>query len=71
LGTAFVAGKKRVPKPATGKTTLVTFFVIAFSVVIEKRLKVGDGWILKNSLNPAQCFILALTIVTLFYFEFD
>jgi hypothetical protein len=30
LGWAFVAGKKRVPKPATGKTALlifVTFFI--------------------------------------------
>ena len=25
LGTDFVAGKKRVPKPATGKMALVTF----------------------------------------------
>src|SRR3712207_4425697 len=26
LGTAFVAGRKRVPRPATGKTAFLTFF---------------------------------------------
>ena len=27
FGLALVAGKKRVPMPATGKTALVTFFI--------------------------------------------
>ena len=31
FGFAFVAGKKRVPIPATGKTALVTFFIFFLS----------------------------------------
>ncbi len=30
FGIAFVAGKKRVPKPATGKTAFRIFFMIIF-----------------------------------------
>jgi hypothetical protein len=30
LGLAFVAGKKRVPKPATGKTALRIAFMLKF-----------------------------------------
>jgi hypothetical protein len=29
LGLAFVAGKNRVPNPATGNTAFVTFFINA------------------------------------------
>ena len=31
FGLALVAGRKRVPRPATGNTALLTFFIVMFS----------------------------------------
>src|SRR6185312_10256269 len=46
LGEAFVAGRKRVPRPATGKTALVTFCIrflfLLFAQELQEPLLVED-----------------------------
>src|ERR1043165_6900593 len=38
FGTAFVAGRNRVPSPATGSTALRTLFVVMFGLPFYARL---------------------------------
>src|SRR5688572_22508088 len=62
LGTALVAGRKRVPRPATGKTAFLTFFNIVSGKSCAPAASVGRGkveGVVLALLRAAQPVILA------------
>lgn len=53
FGLAFVAGKKRVPNPETGKTALVILFILFFNSLMQCNL-------FRNFFSNRLCFCFVL-----------